>query len=193
MSAICCFGVCVPYSAILPLLLIVLQYIVKPLHNAGLVPDSIARRLGLTSSTSNGKSDETCTKTSCCNETQKENEGKEEEDVVVTIQSSEDYTKIVAKYNIVIIKMTAEWCKPCKLIHPFYSTSLAPRFSDKKYGSEGEIKFTVMDVDEVDEIAADHSVSILPTFIALKNGKKVAQYTGSDEKKLEAFVQEICQ
>ncbi len=193
MSACCLFGVCVPYSAILPLLLIVLQYIAKPLHSAGLVPDSIARRLGLTSTTSNGKSDETCVKKSCCNETQEENEEKLEDDIVVTIQSSEDYTKIVSKYNIVIIKMTAEWCKPCKLIHPFYSTTLASRFSDKKYANGGEIKFTVMDVDEVDEIAADHSVSILPTFIVLKNGKKFAQYTGSDEKKLEAFVKEICQ
>jgi len=47
MSAICLCGVCVPYSAILPLLLIVVQVIAKPLHAMGLLPDFIALKLGL--------------------------------------------------------------------------------------------------------------------------------------------------
>jgi len=51
MSAICLCGVCIPYSAIIPLLLVVLQYITRPLYQMGLIPDGLAKKLGITINT----------------------------------------------------------------------------------------------------------------------------------------------
>lgn len=202
MSAICLCGVCVPYSAILPLLLIALQYIAKPLHKAGLIPDAIATRIGLMQSTKDAdlqveqdsqissskyrKSSAVGNNHSCCDNDRSKNDNEENaESYVNTIKSTEDYKRIISKHNNVIVKMTAEWCKPCKHIHPFYVTYLATRYNR-------DAKFLVVDVDEIDEIAAEFNVSVLPCFIALKNGKKCGQYAGSDEKKLEAFVHDHC-
>ena len=51
MSAICLCGVCIPYSAIIPLLLVVLQFIARPLYQMGLIPDGLAKKLGITINT----------------------------------------------------------------------------------------------------------------------------------------------
>ena len=176
----------------LPLLLIVLQYIARPLHNAGLLPDIVASRLGLTISkeATSGKEDggKTCKNSSCCNGAENVDKDEDDDMKVVNIESMKEYEKIISKYNTVIIKMTAEWCKPCKIIHPFYETQLATRY---KTDSEGKrIKFLIVDVDEMDDISSEHNVSILPCFVALKNGKVCGKYTGSDEEKLEAFVKD---
>lgn len=193
MSLCCIGGVCIPWSAILPLLLIVLQYIARPLHNAGLLPDIIAVRLGLTISKQATKADNenTCKKSSCCGGTENVDSNCGDEDdggKVINIESMEEYEKVISRYNTVIIKMTAEWCKPCKIIHPFYETQLATRYETDSEGKR--IKFLIVDVDEMDEIASEHKVSILPCFIALKNGKTCGKYTGSNEEKLEAFVKD---
>eukprot|EP01083_Nonionella_stella_P019370 53854_1 len=47
MSCLCIGGVCIPYSAILPFLLVFLRAIVRPLAKLGLIPEPIAKRLGI--------------------------------------------------------------------------------------------------------------------------------------------------
>mmetsp|Transcript_15963 Transcript_15963/g.18558 ORF Transcript_15963/g.18558 Transcript_15963/m.18558 type:complete len:199 (-) Transcript_15963:19-615(-) len=195
MSCICLGGVCIPYSAILPFLLIALQYIIKPLHKAGLIPDSIAKRLGLyiaknTSATKSKeeKIDDSC-RDDCCNfETAKfvpTGSSEELDDIVSQIESSEQYKTLLSEYETVILKFTAEWCKPCKKIHPVF-VKLAETFRNQK-----DVKFGIVDVDEVDDVAAECKVSVLPAFVAFQNGIKCNQITGSDESKLESFVNEL--
>mmetsp|Transcript_15635 Transcript_15635/g.23492 ORF Transcript_15635/g.23492 Transcript_15635/m.23492 type:complete len:214 (-) Transcript_15635:171-812(-) len=211
MSCICFGGVCIPYSAILPFLLIVLQFLAKPLYNLGLLPDVIAVRLGLARKVAAGSDDDgkkqgesqskSCAGSSCCapatasastrskrsksvssDTTSNGKSGKE----VITIESEEEYREILSNYDTVFVKFTAEWCKPCKVIHPFFATQLA-----EQYGDDGSTKkFTIIDVDELDDVAGECGVSVLPCFAALKDGKLCAKYTGSDEKKLEDFVKE---
>ena len=199
MSAVCCFGgVCIPYSAIIPLILIALQYIAKPLYNIGLLPDVIARRLGFVVSTTTEKNNGACTidnntndaktKGGCCGSMDTKEENHHTDNVVCNIESTEEFNTVVSKNNIVIVKMTAEWCKPCKQIHPFYAKEIAPRYSNRKR----KIKFVVVDVDCLDDVATEHNVSILPCFVAIKNGKKSGQYSGSNETQLEKFVKESC-
>ena len=194
MAACCIGGICIPYSAILPLILIILQYLAKPLHNAGLLPDVIAKRIGLVNATNvqeavleeeeedkkRKRRSKGC-KTECCTNA-KENDPQE----VVMIESMEEYTEAVKNNDTVIVKMTAEWCKPCKVIHSYFAGQLASQYSN------GRTKFVIVDVDAMDEIATEFSVSILPSFVAVKNGTVEGKYTGSDEKKLEEFVKKSC-
>ncbi len=76
-------------------------------------------------------------------------------------------------------------CKPCKEIHKFFVSDLA-----RNYNGGKSTKFAIADVDEVDEVAAECKVSVLPCFVVIKGGKIVGKYTGSDEIKLETFVKE---
>ncbi len=181
----------------LPFLLIVLQFLAKPLYNLGLLPDFVAVRLGLARKASTGDKDEekSCSGSSCCaastpstNQVASNNTNGGENDTdgeeVITIESEEEYRTILSKYDTVFIKFTAEWCKPCKVVHPFYATQLAKRYGGTKK------KFIIIDVDEFDDVAGAFSVSVLPCFAALKNGKLCEKYTGSDEKRLEAFVKD---
>lgn len=69
-----------------------------------------------------------------------------------------DMIKTTAKErnSLIIIKFSAEWCKPCKRIAPLYE-SLAETY-DKPY------IFCTIDVEEMPDFAMDCGASVLPTF-----------------------------
>ena len=102
------------------------------------------------------------------------------------IADRKDFQHILnANEGVIIIKMGAEWCKPCKEIQPFFHEIGA------KYANTGDkkIAFTTVDVDELDEIASKYNVAMMPTFVAIRNGVDVFDtMSGSNEGRLETFV-----
>ena len=50
---------------------------------------------------------------------------------------------------------------------------------------------TQVDVDTNDETAAACKVSCMPTFQFYKNGNKVGEFSGADEKKLTEMVEKL--
>jgi thiol-disulfide isomerase/thioredoxin len=131
MAMLCICGVCIPYSAILPLLAFLFRYMAEPLAKlsrlikkflpwAGNSKDSTAKTGG-DDATDTGKHPNSIISSSCCREeiieeTSSVVEGKKE--VVTTIKSMKQWQDHHAKYETVICKFTATWCKPCKLIEP---------------------------------------------------------------------------
>ena len=81
-----------------------------------------------------------------------------------------------------ILKFSAKWCGPCKVISPFYK-SLSGQYKN--------IKFCEVDVDEAIEIADKYNVESMPTFIALVNGKEIQRISGAEQGKLRNFVQAL--
>jgi len=75
MSAMCLCGVCVPYIAIIPLLLVVLQYIARPLYQMGLtIPDVLlAKKLGITTTTIVNNASSTTISNDACNSSTNDN------------------------------------------------------------------------------------------------------------------------
>jgi thioredoxin 1 len=63
MSCLCIGGVCIPYAGLIPLLLLALQWVAAQLAKVGLLPDFLAKRLGLNNDCSSG-----ATSSSCCGE-----------------------------------------------------------------------------------------------------------------------------
>ena len=49
-----------------------------------------------------------------------------------------------------------------------------------------------LDVDELDEVAAECSVSMMPTFSVFVDGSTVGTVTGANEGKLEHLVRQHC-
>mmetsp|Transcript_1202 Transcript_1202/g.3971 ORF Transcript_1202/g.3971 Transcript_1202/m.3971 type:complete len:91 (-) Transcript_1202:155-427(-) len=77
-----------------------------------------------------------------------------------------------------LVDFTASWCGPCKMIGPYFE-ELAAKFQN--------VVFVKVDVDDLDDIAAECGISAMPTFQLYSNGVKVEELTGADKGKLEAL------
>ncbi len=80
----------------------------------------------------------------------------------------------------VIIKFTAEFCGPCKLIDP--------TLQELSIEYRGMIVFAELDIEQLDELAYRLSVSSIPAFHVVKDGCKVEQMIGANIEKLRSLV-----
>ena len=73
----------------------------------------------------------------------------------------------------------ATWCGPCKVIAPHIVT-MSNNYS--------KARFYKLDVDEVPDVAQELGVRAMPTFIVFKDGEKVGEVVGANQKAVEALV-----
>lgn len=79
-----------------------------------------------------------------------------------------------------IIKFEAVWCGACKEMKPIFA-SVAK--------STPGVVFENVDIDQQGSLADRYKVELLPTLVAVKNGKVVGRVTGyQNETKLKRFV-----
>ena len=78
-----------------------------------------------------------------------------------------------------ILDCMATWCGPCKVIAPHIVT-MSNDFP--------AARFFKLDVDEVPDVAQELGVRAMPTFMVFKDGEKVGEVVGANQKALEALV-----
>lgn len=133
------------------------------------------------------KNNDRCSSTSNVTEdmTDSEHEVKNELEHIDTLARWESvFTS--SKKSTLIVKFTAEWCKPCKQIQPCYSAL------SEKYG---KFKFVTLDVDgdDCDVLSSKMKVAMMPTFVCFRNGQEVGRMTGGNsEDQLKEWVGEMC-
>lgn len=99
----------------------------------------------------------------------------------VILITKDNLKKEVTDYKgTILIDFFADWCGPCKMTGPIID-QLAEEIK--------EVKFVKINVDESPDLASQHSIFSIPTFIILKDGKPVSQFVGTQSK--EGFLQEI--
>lgn len=181
--ALCCIGgVCVPYSAILPLLALGLKWVVEKLVAAGLLPTWMTKQLArFTSVRSPPVADgaSACCAVSTAPAASSSACTGAKAGVVTEMESPEAWQQFLAANKTVVVKFTATWCRPCKAIQPTYAL-LASDY--------GTAAFCSIDVDELDEVAASLQVAMMPTFCVFQGGAVVERYAGSSEDQLRAFL-----
>ena len=207
--ALCCIGgVCIPYTAIIPLLIYGLQWVLQKLANMGLLPEAVCKQLqGFMITTFNNNNTSKTTKEmnsgSCCNAAETTSSetnlrrGKQSKEAVampvtssccgeaktMMIESQEDWDQLITNSEdiYVVCKFTATWCKPCKEIQPLFE-SLSSNYSTTT------AKFITVDVDVLDDVASKYKVLTLPTFVTLRNGRVVDKYSGSNPEQLKRYI-----
>ena len=83
-----------------------------------------------------------------------------------------------------IVDFTADWCPPCKMMHPIY------RQMAEKYGAQ--IKFLEVDSERSPQLVVRYAIQAMPTFTLFKNGEPVQRLVGSRPgNKFEAEIQDF--
>lgn len=152
------------------MLLLGLKWVANKLAELGMLPSSVVQALGL--STNNDTS-----KAECCNNpngTPTTNAPSK----VVEIESAEQWKALTDKKEWILVKFTATWCKPCKAI--------APKFAE--LSTQYQAHFCEIDVDDLDEIASNYKVAMMPTFVWLLGPAEMGRMTGSNQGQLEQLV-----
>ena len=81
-----------------------------------------------------------------------------------------NFDQIISAENPTLVDFWAEWCGPCKSMHPIF-TRMA-----KKYK---RIRFARVNVDNAQDIAMKYGVQSIPTFIMFKSGKIIDKMMGA--------------
>ncbi len=81
-----------------------------------------------------------------------------------------NFDKTISGNNLTLVDFWAQWCGPCKLMHPVFE-----RMAKK----HSQIKFGRVNVDQNQPIAARFGVQAIPTFIMFKNGQEIDKMMGA--------------
>jgi len=128
----------------------------------------------------------TCCESNCTSSGRRGKRGKSE--MIAPPKLVEDVDKfrsVLQNHEIVVVKFTASWCGPCKSIEPFFVSMYQKCYERMKE----KVFFVKVDVDDLDEIAQENKISMMPTFIVFQKGKNIASMSGSNEGDLESFLQ----
>lgn len=99
---------------------------------------------------------------------------------VKQVNATEFKKEVLDHKGMVFVDFYADWCGPCRISAPIIE-ELSEEMKD--------IKFVKINVDENQELAQQHGIFSIPTFIIFKNGQKVHQFVGARGK--EEFKKEI--
>jgi thioredoxin 1 len=81
-----------------------------------------------------------------------------------------NFEQTISAENPTLVDFWAEWCGPCKSMHPIFE-SLAKQYPN--------IKFARVNVDQNQNISRKFAVQSIPTFIMFKSGKIIDKMMGA--------------
>ena len=79
-----------------------------------------------------------------------------------------------AKDKLTVVDFSAEWCGPCKMLHPVLH-SLTNELSDK-------VTFLTVDIDKDPAAANQFGVRGVPTMVIFHGGKEIDRMVGFRDK-----------
>lgn len=97
--------------------------------------------------------------------------------------TAQEFGTLIAGERPVLADFYGTWCSPCKAMEPVVER-LAERFA-------GRAEVVKINIDESRELAAEHSVRGVPTFLLFIGGRAVERVVGaSGEQALTALVEQ---
>jgi len=101
--------------------------------------------------------------------------------LIHSVQDKSDFDTQLkdAANKLVVVDFYATWCGPCKMISPKLEL-MAQEF--------GDVIFLKVDVDDNEEVASEYGISCMPTFIFIKNGEKISEFSGANADKIKELI-----
>lgn len=88
--------------------------------------------------------------------------------------TSENFDSVVTESEgIVLVDFWAAWCGPCKMMAPIV---------EELSGEMEGVTIAKVDVDQNQELAMQHNILSIPTFVIYKAGQVVDQFSGALSK-----------
>ncbi|CAD6526524.1 Thioredoxin [metagenome] len=84
--------------------------------------------------------------------------------------NNSNFNETISSGNPTLVDFWAEWCGPCKMMHPVFE-SLSSKYP--------KIKFARVNVDQNQNIAMRFAVQSIPMFIMFKSGQIVDKMMGA--------------
>ncbi len=84
--------------------------------------------------------------------------------------NANDFTNEVVNFNgTVLLDFYADWCGPCKMLSPII---------EEVSNEYPAVKFLKVNVDENPELASEFGIVSIPTLVAIRDRKIIAQNIG---------------
>mmetsp|Transcript_1897 Transcript_1897/g.2511 ORF Transcript_1897/g.2511 Transcript_1897/m.2511 type:complete len:199 (+) Transcript_1897:146-742(+) len=186
MPVICIGPICIPWTAVWPLLI----FLFRPIRRIFLQyfdPEKLRReeeeaKLKKTTKVSNVSG-----KVACVNvdvDAKKTHGGGNDPVKIQDITTMEEWEAIFANAQkdgkVVFVDFYSTWCKPCEKIKPEFEKLSQTHTNDI---------FVKTNVDTMTEIAMEHRIMVLPTFVAFnENGEELERVKGGVFKPLEQLI-----
>ncbi|KAF9951824.1 Cytoplasmic thioredoxin isoenzyme 2 [Mortierella alpina] len=95
--------------------------------------------------------------------------------MIKQVESREEFDKVLASHDKVVIQFTAVWCSHCKAI--------APKLTEYDQDFE-DITFIKVDIDDLPEVSQDAGIRAMPTIHFIYQGQRSDELVGADNTKL---------
>lgn len=92
---------------------------------------------------------------------------------VLTITKENFEEEALKSAQPVLLDFWASWCGPCRMAAPVV---------EEIAGERTDVKVGKVNVDEQPELAMQFKISLIPTFVVMKNGKETERTTGVGSK-----------
>jgi thioredoxin 1 len=90
---------------------------------------------------------------------------------------------------ITIIRFTAPWCMPCKMVAKFFDVFIE-QFPDVQFITHD--MSVPKEANDVFDRFSINDITMIPTVVAIKDGKEVSRYVGASKKAdYEHFIQGV--
>ena len=94
-----------------------------------------------------------------------------------TVNSENFQAEVLQSKLPVMVKFTAEFCKPCAVLQP-----VLEKIADEL---EGKAILVKLDIDESPDLAATYKIKSIPTMLVFKDGQLLNRASGSQTPKEE--------
>ena len=86
--------------------------------------------------------------------------------------TSENFDELTREGKV-LVDFNADWCGPCKMLHPVLEEIASER---------NDAKIVSINVDDEEDLAAKFGVMSIPCLVLFENGKEVARTIGFKPK-----------
>jgi thiol-disulfide isomerase/thioredoxin len=185
---ICFGGICIPYSSLLPLVLVLF----RPLW------EMVRKWMGwdtatatATASEKKEKKKEIKKETSgetapLCSTAEKSHESDTpaaaDEPNTIVLGEGMDWNDLISSAPFVICRFTAKWCKPCHALEPIFFEAAS---------KNPDMKFVTVDVDEHDDLFAGLGILGIPHLQCYVRGELKNSLSGSNSSKITETLEEL--